>query len=271
MDITVVIPTYNRYAFLRRALESVFSQSYLAKEVIVIDDGSSDETSKIQNDFPTIKYIYQENSGVSAARNRGINEAGNEWIAFLDSDDTWHKEKLREQANFHKQNPDILMSYTDEVWIRNGKEIKLPKKYCKIGCDAFLENLSYCNIAPSSVLIHKKIFEQIGFFDEDLEVCEDYDLWLRIASKHKIGYIPHKLINKYAGHTDQLSFKHWGMDRWRVGTLEKLLSGLENRERKEQIKEELIKKYTLLYKGARKYDKIQEIQLYENKLEQLKG
>lgn len=265
MQISVIIPSYNRYELLKRAVASVFAQTYLPFEVIVVDDGSDDATSHIQNDFPTIKYIYQKNSGVSMARNLGIKYAKGEWIAFLDSDDAWHQEKLQKQRSFHQNNPDILMSYTDEVWIRDAVEVKIPKKFSKIGKDAFVENLSYCNIAPSSVLMHRSLFSQVGLFDEDLEVCEDYDLWLRVALHHKIGLIREKLIYKYAGHEDQLSFKHWGMDRFRVLSLEKIL-GNANQVQKELIKKELVKKYTLLKKGALKYDRILDTKIYEEKL-----
>ena len=265
MNISVIIPTYNRYEFLKRALQSVLNQTYLPKEVIVVDDGSNDKTQDIQNYFPSIKYIYQDNSGVSSARNLGITNASHEWLTFLDSDDEWHSEKLKEQVAFHKKNSDVLMSYTDELWIRDKKEVKIPNKFQKIGKDAFLENLSYCNIAPSSVLLHENLFERYGLFDENLEVCEDYDLWLRVATKEKIGLINKKLITKYAGHENQLSFKHWGMDRFRVISLEKLLKTASNTQ-KYKIKEELIKKYTLLYKGALKYDKIIDINFYQRQL-----
>jgi len=265
LNISVVIPTYNRYKFLKRAVQSVLAQTYSPKEIIVIDDGSTDTTLQIQKDFPTLKYIYQANKGVSSARNLGITNAKHEWIAFLDSDDAWHKDKLKKQVNFHNQNPDILMSYSDEEWIRDGAVVKIPKKFQKIGKDAFLENISYCNIAPSSVLLHKNLFERYGLFDENLEVCEDYDLWLRIAIKEKIGLINKKLIRKYAGHADQLSFKHWGMDRFRVSVLEKLLN-IANDKQKNRIKEELLKKYTLLHKGAVKYDKRTEINLYARQI-----
>ena len=190
------------------------------------------------------------------------------------------------------------MSYTDEFWIRDAKEIKVPKKYQKYGGNIFDMCLSHCIIAPSSVLIHKSILED---FDEDLEVCEDYDLWLRIASKYEIGLVDEKLITKYAGHDDQLSFKFWGMDRFRVVSLENLLlyefpseareletgspspqprSPFQFQSRsqvalgnayqhRQQIKNELIKKYTLLLKGAIKYDKIQDIKIYEKRLKEL--
>ena len=268
MQITVVIPTYNRYELLYRAISSILSQTYKPSEIIVVDDGSTDKTSNIQNDFPLIKYIYQKNSGVSAARNRGIENASFEWIAFLDSDDEWMSTKLEEQVKFHQEENDILMSYTDELWIRDGVNVKIPKKFKKIGKNAFLENLSYCNIAPSSVLMHKSLFESLGMFDESIEVCEDYDLWLRISLENKIGLVDKKLIKKYAGHEDQLSFKHWGMDRFRIITLEKLLID-EKRltdTKRPLIKEELLKKYILLLKGAIKHNKRVDVKIYEEKI-----
>ena len=272
MNITVVIPTHNRYAFLKRTLSSVLLQSYQVTEIIVIDDGSSDKTSQIINDFPNIKYIYQDNSGVSAARNLGIKNASYEWIAFLDSDDEWCETKLEEQVALHKLNTDVLMSYTDEIWIRDGKNVKIPKKFRKQGNDTFLENISFCNIAPSSTLIHKSLFDKVGLFDESLEVCEDYDLWLRIALNNKIALLNEKLIKKYAGHEDQLSFKYWGMDRFRVISLEKLLNTRESisNEQEQMIRKELLKKYTLLLKGAIKYKKELDIKHYEKKIAQFR-
>jgi len=262
MNVSVVIPTYNRYEFLKRALESVYAQSTLPKEIIIIDDGSTDETSQIQNEFPQIKYIYQKNSGVSSARNLGIQNATQDWIAFLDSDDTWDEKKLELQMEFHKKNPAILMSYTDEKWIRDNKEVKIPKKFKKYGGDIFNQCLSHCIIAPSATLIHADLLNKVGLFDEGLEVCEDYDLWLRIALENEIGLVDKKLITKYAGHDNQLSFKYWGMDRFRVTTLEKLFILQEYKS----IRETLVKKYKLLLKGAIKYDKMSDIKRYEGKI-----
>ncbi len=241
MTVSVVIPTYNRYKLLKRAIESLYKQTCLPDEIIIVDDGSTDETVAIQNDFPEIIYIYQENRGVSAARNVGIQRAKNEWIAFLDSDDAWHSEKLQKQIDFHRKNPDLLMSYTDEVWIRNGNNVKIPKKYRKIGKDIFLENLSYCNIAPSSVLMHKKLFEEYGLFDESLHVCEDYDMWLRIAIKQKIALIDEKLINKYAGHDEQLGFTK-NMENYRITILESLIKKCRSKEKKNLVQKELQEK-----------------------------
>ena len=263
MNISVVIPTYNRYDFLKRALASVYAQTYLPKEVIVIDDGSTDNTSQIQKDFPQIQYFHQENAGVSSARNLGIKKSSCEWIAFLDSDDTWHENKLQEQVFFHRENPNILMSYTDEKWIRDAQEVKVPKKFKKHGGHIFHECLSHCIIAPSASLLHRSLFGEVGVFDESLEVCEDYDLWLRIAQKYEIGLIDKKLITKYAGHEDQLSFKHWGMDRFRVKALEKII----DTDKKETVRKVLLQKYKLLLKGAIKYDKMSNIKEYEGKIE----
>jgi glycosyltransferase involved in cell wall biosynthesis len=268
VDISVVIPTYNRYTLLKRALESVYIQSSLPKEVIVVDDGSDDATHKIQNEFPQIQYIYQENRGVSAARNTGLKNASCEWIAFLDSDDLWHQEKLAKHQAYHTLHPKLLMSYTDESWIRNDQEIKVPKKYQKVEEGIFENSLSHCIIAPSSVCIHQSVFEKVGLFDEDLEVCEDYDLWLRIASEYQIGLIKEKLIQKYAGHPEQLSFKHWGMDRFRVQALEKLLHLHPKHPYREKIISTLVEKYTLLLYGAKKYNKTQSIKIYEEKIEE---
>jgi len=313
LNISVIIPSYNRYEFLKRALTSIFSQKYLPNEVIVIDDGSTDNTLEIEtfvlktfisvipnsigNLAPQFRYIYQENRGVSSARNLGIKNATCDWIAFLDSDDEFHIDKLKEQAEFHSENPDILMSYTNEMWMRDGVEVKVPKKFRKFGGEIFQECLSHCIIAPSATLIHKKLLNEVGLFDESLEVCEDYDLWLRVSQNHKIGLIDKKLITKYAGHDDQLSFKYWGMDRFRVLALEKLLESMDEipswhalwvqaendgvvevldthspsfrAKTRNLVIDVLLKKYKLLLKGAIKYDRIADIKIYEKRLREL--
>lgn len=148
--------------------------------------------------------------------------------------------------------------------------MKIPKKFKKYGGEIFDKCLSHCIIAPSSVFLSKEILNQVEndgeIFDEDLEVCEDYDLWLRVASRNEIGLVDEKLITKYAGHEDQLSYKHWGMDRFRVISLEKLF---KNKVKENLVKDELIKKYTLLLKGAIKHDKIRDKQIYEIRLREL--
>lgn len=261
MKISVVIPTYNRQDFIKKAIQSVQNQTVKIDEIIIIDDGSNDNTKEIIKDL-NIKYIYQENSGVSKARNRGIKEAKNSWIAFLDSDDVWNDTKIEKQINFHKQNPHILLSHTDELWIRNDKIINQKKHQQKPSGFCFLDNITSCKIGPSTVMMHKDIFDDIGLFDEDLKVCEDYDLWIRISNKYEIGLIDEKLMTKYAGHANQLSFTTFAIDTYRIQALEKHLES----KYKTNIINELIQKCTLLLKGAKKHNNIELLGIYGDKL-----
>jgi len=169
----------------------------------------------------------------------------------------------------HLLKPELQISYTDERWIRGAKEVKLPKKYHKHGGNIFKECLSHCIIAPSATLIHKNLLDNVGLFDENLEVCEDYDLWLRVAIENEIGLVDKKLITKYGGDEDQLSMKYWGMDRFRVKALEKLLEN--NKLDNDLIIDTLLQKYDLLLKGAKKHDRIQDINDYEKKIERFKN
>jgi glycosyltransferase involved in cell wall biosynthesis len=246
MKISVIIPAYNRVTTLARAIDSVLAQSYKVDEIIVVDDGSNDATSEVAKVYEEVSLLRQNNMGVATARNNGVMMASNEWIAFLDSDDTWHPKKLAFQVAFHKKNPSSLVSYTDEVWIRNEKECPVPKKFHKPEKVLFKDALDYCNIAPSSVLIEKKYFERVGGFDESMEVCEDYDLWLRILKEGEIDLIPQKLINKYGGADDQLSMKHTFLDRWHVRSLFKHLD-------EEGVKEKILSMCEGLEKAGQKY------------------
>ena len=261
MKISVVIPTYNRELFIEKAILSVQNQTVIVDEIIVVDDGSTDNTKQLLEDFDVV-YIYQENSGVSSARNAGIEKAKNNWIAFLDSDDIWHETKLEKQINFHRQYPNVLLSHTDELWIRNNKIINQKKHQQKPSGFCFLDNISACKIGPSTIMMHKDIFHDIGLFDEGLIVCEDYDLWLRISCKYEIGFLNEKLLSKYAGHDNQLSFTTFAIDQYRIQALEKHLES----DYKDDVQKELIKKIELILKGARKHNNNMLIKKYEEKL-----
>ena len=225
MDISVIIPTYNRATSLERALNSVFAQTCAPAEVIVIDDGSADHTGKmIIEKFPQVKYFYQQQKGVSTARNLGIGKAQGEWLAFLDSDDAWLQDKLAMQMQALQKQPCFRVCHTDEIWIRRGRRVNPMKKHAKYGGAIFHHCLPRCVISPSSVLIHDSVFKHIGEFDETLPVCEDYDLWLRISSRYEVLFIPEHLLVKYGGHEDQLSRKYWGMDLYRIRALKKILA-----------------------------------------------
>ena len=247
MNISVVIPTYNRENLIVRAINSVLNQTLKPKEIIIVDDGSSDNTKEIVKNYP-VKYIYQKNFGVSFARNKGVKEAKGEWIAFLDSDDEWREDKLQKQADFHRLNKDILFSHTGEKWIRDAKAVKYPKRLKKPFGECFLDNLSTCKIAASSVMIHRDIFEKVGYFDENLRVCEDYDFWLRVSYIFKIGLLNEPLITKYAGHS-QLSDTIFAIDRYHVVLLLKFLDSKYDFE----IKKMIIKKLNILINGAKKH------------------
>ena len=266
MKISVVIPTFNRANFILKAIHSIKEQSIPVNEIIVVDDGSTDNTKEVLQDLDIV-YIYQKNSGVSGARNTGIKCAKNNWIAFLDSDDTWHETKIEKQVEFHKSNLNILLSHTNELWKRGEKIINQKKHQQKPSGFCFLENLEACKIGPSTVMIHKDIFSEIGLFDEDLIVCEDYDLWLRISKEFEIGYLKEKLITKYAGHENQLSFTTFAIDQYRIQALEKHLES----DYKDDVQKELIKKIELILKGARKHNNEILIKKYEEKLTLLKN
>ena len=224
MHVSVIIPAYNRKHTLKRAIQSVYTQSLPPFEIIVVDDGSNDGTKKwVKQKYPDIKYIYQKNSGVSSARNKGIKIARGDWIALLDSDDEWLPNKLNEQINKIKLNLDVKILHSNEIWIRNGVRVNQMKKHKKFGGYIFEKCLDMCRISPSSVMLKKAIFDDIGTFDESLKVCEDYDLWLRITSKYPVCFLDIPLIKKYGGHSDQLSKAHDGIEFYRIQSLQKIL------------------------------------------------
>ena len=248
MKITAIIPTFNRASHIKTAIESILSQSYKIDEIIIVDDGSTDDTQKILKNFKNIKIIKTKNLGVSHARNIGVRESKNSWISFLDSDDLWLRDKIENQVAFHKQNTNILFSHTAEKWLRRGKIVKYPKSLNKPSGECFLQNISTCKIATSSILLHKSIFTDIGYFDEKLKVCEDYDLWLRISYKFSMGLIEKEQIIKNAGHP-QLSSSIFAIDRYHIYSLKKFL----NSKYKNDVKNEIIKKCNILVNGAIKH------------------
>lgn len=220
----------------------------------MVDDGSTDSTRQmVAQRFPATIYLYQPNQGVSCARNAGIGAASGEWIALLDSDDEWLPRKLAAQMNLLSQQPEHLLCHTEEIWIRNGKQVNQMKKHTKCGGEIFQRCLSLCIISPSSVLIHRSLFERIGLFDESLPACEDYDLWLRICASHPVAYVATPQIVKHGGHSDQLSRQHWGMDRFRLKALVKIIeSGALSGADLSAARAMLRKKAAILANGAEK-------------------
>lgn len=248
--ISAVITTFNRKEWLAETIEGVLNQSLPPEEVIVVDDGSWDGTEELVKQYP-IQYIYQNNKGISAARNLGLSVIQGDYVAFCDSDDLWGKDKLRQQIHHLTSHPDCLMNYTDEIWIRNGVRVNPKKRHRKVYGDIYRSSLDLCLVSPSSALIKKTLLADMGGFDETLPACEDYDLWLRIASTYQVCFIDEKLIVKRGGHADQLSRKYWGMDRFRAKTLVKLiLSGQLTAEQRRWTEKKLQEKCEILAKGC---------------------
>ena len=265
--VSVILPTYNRRELLPRALASVLGQTRPPDEVMVVDDGSTDETERlVRRDFSEVRYLRQENRGVAAARNHGIQEARGEWLAFLDSDDEWLPGKLEKQMNALAESTDLLLCHTNEVWMRRGKRVNPMKKHAKCGGRIFSKCLPLCTISPSSVILHRRVLEKTGLFDESLPACEDYDLWLRVSSLFPVLYLEEPLLIKYGGHSDQLSRRYWGMDRFRIRALEKLLtSGTLSPTDRRAAARMLIEKIDLYLSGARKRKKWKEAAIYQKK------
>jgi len=250
-SIAVVIPSYNRAQSLERCIASVLVQDRQADEIIVVDDGSTDGTAELLEAYPQVIYRRQNNCGVSAARNAGIRASSCDWIAFLDSDDEWLPEKLEKQLAAVRKQPGYRLVHSDEIWIRRGVRVNPMRKHAKAGGDIFFNCLPLCVISPSAVLVQRSLLGETGCFDENLPACEDYDLWLRICSHYPVLYLDEPLLIKYGGHPDQLSRKHWGMDRFRVQALDKLLqAGGLTAMQEEAVRNTLRDKCKILLQGA---------------------
>jgi len=265
--ISVVIPTYNRAYCLKRAVDSVFSQDYQNLEVIVVDDGSDDDTPAIIDSMQkqralyfNLRYIPIIHAGVSRARNTGIRAAAGEWIAFLDSDDYWLEGKLKKQLNYLSKKKEYRICHTDEIWIKNGRRINQGKKHRKYEGWFFSPSLHLCLISPSSVLIHKDVFSEVGLFDESFPYVEDFELWLRITARFTVGFINEKLVVKTGGHSDQLSKRISGIEKYRMQALKKLiLNGFFDRERIEEAATVYFRKAEIYIEGCERRGKSEEI------------
>lgn len=263
--VSVIIPTYNRAWTLARALDSVLAQDFDGFETIVVDDGSTDETPALLESYGgRLQVIRQPNRGVSAARNAGIRAAAAPLVALLDSDDYWLPRKLAVQTAFFDENPEAVICQTQETWIRNGVRVNPGKRHRKRAGWIFEHSLALCLVSPSAVMLRRRLFDRVGFFDEDLPACEDYDLWLRISCRHPIHLIDQPLIVKRGGHPDQLS-RSPGLDRFRIKSICKLLAQnvLTARQRRAAIST-LGAKCTVYAAGCRKRGREDEARHFED-------
>lgn len=229
--ISVIIPTYNNAAYLCEAIDSVLAQTYKDFEVIVIDDGSTDNTREMVKKYDgKIRYLFQENKGVSAARNIGIKMAIGDYIALLDDDDSWLTDKLLLQVFAIEANPEIAMVFTDvEAFDEKGivnssfgrpsnpmlfdkEEFRYKMAKTTFDDGAVLKGNIYkdllkCNmIVPTTALIKKRVFDIVGYFDNNLPVNQDYDLWIRISKRYPVLYL-NKLTARYRVRDKSISGK----------------------------------------------------------------
>ena len=253
MRVSAVIPTYNRAEFVREAIDSVLQQDYADVELIVVDDGSRDGTAAVVAEFgPAVRYLWQENRGVSAARNRGVAVSTGGLIAFLDSDDLWAPGKVSAQVAYFETHPDAQACHTDELWIRRGVRVNERRIHRKQGGWQFVASLPRCLISPSAVMMRRGLWERLGGFDESLPACEDYDLWLRLTAVTPVGFLPDRLVTKRGGHADQLSRTTPALDRYRIRALEKALATRLSAEHRRAVLEQLVAKCRIVAQGARK-------------------
>lgn len=262
--VSVIIPTYNRGWILREAIDSVLAQDYTDYELIVVDDGSTDNTREILGSYGRdIIVLRQPNQGVSAARNRGIAESCAQLVALLDSDDLWLPQKLTRQLAFFQSNPDAMICQTEETWVRNGVRVNPKKRHHKLSGLIFEPSLALCLVSPSAVMIRKTLFDTVGLFDESLPACEDYDLWLRISCRYPVFLIDEPLIIKHGGHQDQLS-KAAGLDKYRIQSLKQLIdTGQLSKSQQDAAIKTLQQKCRVYAGGCRKRGRNGEASHYE--------
>ncbi len=259
MKISVIIPTYNRAVLLREAVLSVIRQTLQDREIIIVDDGSTDNTCDHIRDlidrYRFIRYIsLPVNKGVSHARNTGISNSCGEYLAFLDSDDSWRKRKLEIQLK-EMVSSRFKISYTNERWIMNGSFKNQGRRHKKFTGDIFSHAIRLCMVSPSSVMFERSVFEKAGCFNEDLPVAEDYEMFIRASIFYEFLYVDNPLVIKYGGHDDQLSRSKSMMDTYRIKALENIFRQYKkdlSQDRELLLLQEIIRKSNIVSNGAYK-------------------
>jgi glycosyltransferase involved in cell wall biosynthesis len=265
--VSAIVPVHNRAWCIRRSIESVLAQDYRPLELIVVDDGSTDDTPRLLGEIAremtehpeskaggiALRILRQDNRGVSAARNLGIRDARGPLIALLDSDDEWLPQKTSRQAACFPAHPGMRVHQTGETWVRKGRRVNPPLRLRKKAGDLFEQSLDHCAISPSAVMLRRDVFDEVGLFDESFPACEDYEMWLRITCRHEVGLLDEALIVKHGGHEDQLSFTVEALDRHRIRAIVKTLdSGALSAAQRDLAVRALETKCRIYAEGCRK-------------------
>ncbi len=238
---------------LREAVKSVLNQTLLPKEVIVVDDGSTEPIGEVLEllNSPIVRCITQNHTGMPGqARNVGVDEASGEWVAFLDSDDLWYSNKLQRIADCIEIDDSPLV-HSRECWMREGVQVSQRKQRHQRRGNIFQDCLKKCIIGPSTVVMKRTTYIELGGFREDLEIAEDYEFWLRYCNLYPVGYVEEPLIEKRAGSWDQLSTKYDEIEIFRIQGLRDLVDqGVLSSNHQLLAREELARKCDLYSIGA---------------------
>ena len=264
--VSVVIPTYNRAVLLREAIASVLRQCYAPLELIVVDDGSTDATFACLRPLRELRIVRQDHTGMPGqARNAGARVARGEYLAFLDSDDLWLPHKLAMQVAAAAAAGDAI-NHTRERWLRGGRVISQRGQRHRRSGDLFADSLRKCIIGPSTVLLLRQAFAEAGGFREDLEIAEDYELWLRLTARYPVGYVERESVIKRAGHGDQLSERYGHIELFRLRALRDLLERRDQRHftprQRAAAAAELARKARIYAAGCRKRGRLAEAKHY---------
>lgn len=205
-EVSAVIPAYNAARYLGEAIDSALAQTFRDLEIIVIDDGSTDDTARVVARYGgSVRSISQPNRGVSSARNRGIEESRGRYVAFLDADDVWMPAKLQRQLEALRENPQTRACYSAHLWVDDRlaplRENRGPRRGT-----ALEDLLRTGNVvgSPSSVIVERSIFSEVGGFSDAFSLCADWEMWVRIAARTEFAYINEPLV-QYRVHADSMS------------------------------------------------------------------
>ena len=267
LDVCVIIPVRNRPVLLKEALQSVLASSSLPSQIVVIVDGNQNETEPDQKAAEHFSNIFRAHQidysiltgaglGPAIARNTAAARCRCTWIAFLDSDDLWQKHKLKAQIDYMQKRPFLNASHCGEVWLKHGSEIRIPHRLRPSPGRPLLESLDHCIISVSSVLIRRSTFFELGGFDGNLTVCEDYDFWIRYFLRYTMGMVlsakDAQVIKRSSGWT-QLS-KTQNIDLYRAESLAKIATKLTVNTDRQLVLEALAVKWQIVLDQHQKFD-----------------